>query len=76
MKPGGPPDEAEFLRARQSLRRPRFGVSDVYLHVVKQLPVPEVSKRLGVKDPQVHFAKYKVGALMRREIKRLDRQHF
>ena len=46
------------------------------LHVVKQLPVPEISKRLGVEGPQVDFAKYKVGALMRREITRLARQLF
>jgi RNA polymerase sigma factor (sigma-70 family) len=45
-----------------------------HLHVVKQLPVPEVSRRLGVKAPQVFYAKYKVGAMMRREVKRLERQ--
>jgi RNA polymerase sigma factor (sigma-70 family) len=45
-----------------------------YLHVVKQLPVAEVSKRLGVKNAQVYFAKYKLGGMMKREIKRLERQ--
>jgi RNA polymerase sigma factor (sigma-70 family) len=45
-----------------------------HLHVVKQLPVTEVVKLLGVKAAQVYFAKYKVGRMMRQEIKRLERQ--
>jgi RNA polymerase sigma factor (sigma-70 family) len=47
-----------------------------HLHVVKQLSVPEVARLLGVKGAQVYFAKYKVGGMMRREIKRLERQLF
>ncbi len=45
-----------------------------HLHVLKGLPVAEVKKLLGVKFPQVYFATYKVGRLMRQEIKRLQRE--
>ena len=45
-----------------------------HLHVVKGLPVAEVEKLLGVKFPQVYFAKYKVSKMMKQEIKRLERE--
>ncbi len=43
-----------------------------YLHVVKNVPAKEVAKRLGVKLPEVYFAKYKVSALVKKEYKALE----
>jgi len=42
------------------------------LHVVKNLPAKEVAKRLQVKLAEVYFAKYKIGHLVRKEIKHLE----
>ena len=60
--------------AKVKERVPTLEYQMFYLHVVKEIPVPEVSKRLGVKGPQVYFAKYKIGGMMRREIKRLEKR--
>ncbi len=44
------------------------------LHVVKSMPARQVAKKLDVKLPEVYFAKYKVGRLIRKEIKQLEQQ--
>jgi RNA polymerase sigma-70 factor (ECF subfamily) len=64
--------EAACAKIKEQLKTIEYQM--FYLHVVKQLPVPEVSKRLGVKRPRVFYAKYKVGGMLKREIKRLERQ--
>ena len=43
-----------------------------YLHVVKSVPALQVARRLGVKLPEVYFAKYKISARVKKEIKRLE----
>ncbi len=43
-----------------------------HLHVLKKFPVKTVAQKLGVKAAEVYFAKYKVSALLRREIKALE----
>jgi RNA polymerase sigma factor (sigma-70 family) len=43
-----------------------------YLHVSRRIPAKDVAQRLGVKLPEVYFAKYKISALLRKEIKRLE----
>ena len=43
-----------------------------YLHVVKELPVQEVARRVGANAGQVYLAKHRVGRLLKREIKRLE----
>ena len=43
-----------------------------YLHVVKSVPALQVARRLGVKLPEVYFAKYKISARLKKEIKRLE----
>jgi RNA polymerase sigma factor (sigma-70 family) len=42
------------------------------LHVVKNVPALQVARRLGAKLPEVYFAKYKISALLRKEITRLE----
>lgn len=43
-----------------------------YLHVVKNVPALQVARRLGAKLPEVYFAKYKISARLKKEIKRLE----
>jgi RNA polymerase sigma factor (sigma-70 family) len=43
-----------------------------HLHVLKKYPVKTVAERLGVKPAEVYFAKYKVSALLRKEVKALE----
>jgi RNA polymerase sigma factor (sigma-70 family) len=43
-----------------------------HLHVLKGLPADEVARRLGVKLPAVYFAKYKVSALLQKEVRLLQ----
>jgi RNA polymerase sigma factor (sigma-70 family) len=47
-----------------------------HYHVLRSLHATDVARRLQVKPAEVYFAKYKVGRLIRNEIKRLERQMF
>ena len=41
-------------------------------YVVKQWPVAKVARTLGVSAGQVYLAKFRVGALIKKEIRRLE----
>src|SRR5213594_693867 len=43
-------------------------------HVLKQWPAKKVARKLGVNLGQVYFAKYKISKLMKKEIRKLERQ--
>jgi RNA polymerase sigma factor (sigma-70 family) len=43
-----------------------------YLHVLKELPIQEVARRVGANVGQVYLAKHRVGRLLKQEIKRLE----
>ena len=43
-----------------------------YLHVLKELPIKEVARRVGANVGQVYLAKHRVGRLLEREIKKLE----
>jgi len=43
-----------------------------HLHVIENVPALQVARRLGAKLPEVYFAKYKISARLKREIKRLE----
>ena len=45
-----------------------------YLHVIKELPAREVTKALGVNLGQVYLARHRVSALVKKEIKNLERK--
>ena len=45
-----------------------------HLHVTRRIAAREVARRLGVKLPEVYFAKYKVSGLLRRQVKLLERR--
>jgi len=44
-----------------------------YFHVCKRMPAKTVASRLGVKLTEVYLAKYKVSALVKKEIKALEK---
>lgn len=44
-----------------------------FLYVIKGVPALQVARRLGAKLPEVYFAKYKISARLKKEIKRLER---
>ena len=43
-----------------------------YLHVVKNMPALQVARRLSAKLPEVYFAKYKISARLKKEVRRLE----
>jgi RNA polymerase sigma factor (sigma-70 family) len=45
-----------------------------YLHVVRNLDAKKVCRKLGVKLPEIYYAKYKISALVKREVKVLEEQ--
>ncbi len=62
--------EACMQKAKQRVNPTQFQM--FYLHVVKNVPAKKVAQRLGVKLPEVYFAKYKVSALVKKEYKALE----
>ena len=45
-----------------------------HLHVIKELPAREVTKALGVNLGQVYLARHRVSALVKKEIKNLEKK--
>ena len=43
-----------------------------HLYAVKRLPVTQVARMVGVSIPSVYLAKHRVGALLKREVQRLE----
>jgi RNA polymerase sigma-70 factor (ECF subfamily) len=56
---------------RKQVKSKQFQIYDLY--VLKNWPVKRVSETLKVSATQVYLAKHRVGRLMRREIRRLER---
>ena len=61
-----------LARVKQTADPEQFQMFD--LHVRLGLPAREVARKLDVSLPRVYFAKYKIGALLKRQVQRLDRQ--
>lgn len=61
--------EAALTRVKGRVKPQQFQLFDCF--VVQGWPMAEVTRRLGVSAGQVYFAKYKVSALLRREVDRL-----
>jgi RNA polymerase sigma-70 factor (ECF subfamily) len=47
-----------------------------YLYMVKKTPARKVAKRLGIHLAEVYYAKYKIGALVKKEIAALERKGY
>ena len=62
--------EAASERIRRNCDARQFQI--FHLHVVKGVSAFQVSRRLGVKLLEVYFAKYRISAQFKKEIKRLN----
>ena len=58
-----------FDRVKKRVNEKHFQI--YFLHVLKEKPVPEVCRQLNVNRGQVYLAKFRVGAAVEREIRRL-----
>jgi RNA polymerase sigma factor (sigma-70 family) len=63
--------DAAINRVREHANARQFQM--FHLHVCKGLPARDVAERLEVKLPEVYFAKYKLSAAVKREMKRLEK---
>ena len=64
--------EAAMEKAKRQVSPAQFQI--FYLHVIKNLPAKDVARRLEVKLAEVYFAKYKVGRLVQKEIRTLEKK--
>lgn len=62
--------DAALVRVKQQVNPKQFQMFNFY--VLKQWPVKEVAKTLGVTATQVYLAKHRISALMKKELKRLQ----
>ena len=45
-----------------------------HLHVILEKPIRDVARTLGVNAGRIYLAKHRVGALLKKEIRRLEKQ--
>ncbi len=62
--------QAAFERVKKQVRPELIQIFDLVIH--KQWPALKVARRLGVNLARVYYARCKVSALLKREIKRLE----
>ena len=64
--------EAALERVKRSVKAKHYQV--FYLYVIKQWPAEKVARLLGLNAGQVFIAKHRIMALMRKEIRRLQKE--
>ncbi len=64
--------DAAMEKAKRQVSPTQFQI--FYLHIVKNIPAKQVAESLEVKLTEVYFAKYKVGRLIQKEIKNLEKK--
>jgi RNA polymerase sigma factor (sigma-70 family) len=62
--------DAALNRVKGQVSARQYQIFDC--HVIKQWPVAKVARTLGVSATQVYLAKHRVGALVKKEVKRLE----
>jgi RNA polymerase sigma-70 factor (ECF subfamily) len=62
--------DAAMERVRRTVNPKQFQIFDSY--VLKEWPVKDVTKTLGVTAMQVYLAKHRVTSLIKKEIKKLE----
>ena len=62
--------DAALARVKQQVNPKQFQIFNFY--VLKQWPVHEVAKTLGVNTTQIYLAKHRISALVKKELKRLN----
>jgi len=63
--------EAATARLKNKVSAKQYQIFDCYVH--KQWPVQKVAKELGVSVAQVYLAKHRLGALLKREVAKVER---
>ena len=63
--------QAALARIKRQVHPQHYEI--YHLHVILGQPVRDVSRALGVNVAQVHLAKFRVGQLLKKEIRRLPR---
>jgi RNA polymerase sigma factor (sigma-70 family) len=63
--------EAAISRVKKKVEPKQFQIFDCYVR--KEWPAQKVAERLGVNVGQVYLARHRVGALLKKEIKALER---
>jgi RNA polymerase sigma factor (sigma-70 family) len=63
--------EAAVARVKKKMEPKQFQIFDCYVR--KEWPAQKVAARLGVNIGQVYLARHRVGALLKKEIKALER---
>jgi RNA polymerase sigma factor (sigma-70 family) len=64
--------EVALARVKGRVKPRQFQLFDCF--VIQGWPMTDITRRLGVSAGQVYFAKYKVSALLRREVERLTEE--
>jgi RNA polymerase sigma factor (sigma-70 family) len=64
--------EAAIARVKKQIEPKQFQIFDCYVR--KEWPAPKVAARLGVNIGQVYLARHRVGALLKKEIKALEKR--
>ena len=64
--------EVAIDKVKQKVKPKQYQIFDLY--VVKKWPVQKITRTLGVSLGQVYLAKHRVSALLKKEIKTLERQ--
>ena len=64
--------EVAIEKVKQKVKPKQYQIFDLY--VVKKWPVQKITRTLGVSLGQVYLAKHRVAALLKKEIKTLERQ--
>ena len=62
--------DAALARVKQRVDAKQYQI--FFLHVIKKQSVAEVARALGVNRGQIYLAKHRVGALLKKEIKKLE----
>jgi RNA polymerase sigma-70 factor (ECF subfamily) len=63
--------EAAVVRVKKKIEPKQFQIFDCYVR--KEWPAQKVAERLGVSVGQVYLARHRVGALLKKEIKALEK---
>ena len=64
--------EAAIERVKTKVKAKHYQIFDLY--VIKQWPVQKVARTLGVNIGRVYLAKHRVSAMVKKEIRHLERQ--
>lgn len=65
--------DAAIQRVKKQVQPRHFQMFDLY--VLKNLPIARVTAALGVTMGQVHLAKHRITALIKKEVQKLETQH-